>query len=111
MENVYRMSFPRKIDMFHVSEYMKEIEKYLKTPTVIFDLRETIDIHSSFMGFLLVIKNRVERNGGRLQVEMSPYIRRVMDMLGMADYFVYDCADPLGNEDPGQAEEPAPAVC
>lgn len=111
MENVFKMKFPQKIDMFQVPEYISQIERCLDASKIIFDLSETIDVHSSFMGFLLVIRKKIENKGGQLHVEMSPYLCRVMEMLGMADYFSPGCRVRPGSRDEDQTSDPARTGC
>ena len=79
--------FPKNIDFRIVPEYLNRINELQEKSTVIIDLRETERIHSSFIGFLIFIKQRFESKGGKIIIKISPAITKVFGMLNLLDHF------------------------
>ncbi len=79
--------FPKDINLYSVPEYMKKIDKINTKHTFIFDLIETEKIHSSFIGFLIFVKEKIENGGGRLILKISPSLQKTLNMMNIKDYF------------------------
>ncbi len=76
-ENQTVWRFPREIDFSLVSQYLKMMEKYNPDHILVFDLNDTEVVHSSFIGFLIHVKEKLEQDGVRLILETSPNIRKI----------------------------------
>lgn len=79
--------FPREIDFSLVSQYLKMMEKYNPDHVLVFDLNDTETIHSSFIGFLIHAKEKLEHDGVLLVLEMSPSLRKLMTRMKLSEYF------------------------
>ena len=80
-------TFPEKIDFVFISEYMKRIEGVSFSEKLHFDLSETENVHSSFIGFLIFVKQMVEKNCGVLILEISSSLKKLFVMLNIYEYF------------------------
>lgn len=87
MTHINLISFPRVIDFTIAATYIEEISKDLSSGDVIFDLRSTEVINSSFIGLLIHIKDIQKHRGGRLIVKMSPSIEKTLRRLNLFEYF------------------------
>ena len=62
--------------------------KNIKTREVVtFDLTKTVNIHSSFIGFLIHAKHHINKNGGRLVLLLSLTVEKILIMLNIIEYF------------------------
>lgn len=82
--------FPEKIEFGAAYEYLKKIEHIKGACTVHMDLLETDVVHSSFIGLLIVIKQKLDFHGGKLVLELSPSIKRIFNMMNILDYLDSD---------------------
>ena len=87
MNDIHTWTFPESISFEDVPDFMDKFNCLDSRDRLLFDLRETKRIHSSFIGFLLHIKNRINRNGGSLTIHVSEHVERVLDMLELIDHF------------------------
>jgi hypothetical protein len=79
--------FPPVIDYYHVSGYLIEFDRVPGSGVIVFDLKKTEYIHASFIGFMIICKEKIEKSGGRLILEMSSYFQKRISLLGMGEYF------------------------
>ncbi|MBN1498033.1 MAG: STAS domain-containing protein [Spirochaetes bacterium] len=79
--------FPAVIDICLVSLYMSVFDRLAHNERMVFDMNDIEDIHSSFIGFLVFCKERLGKNGGHLDLELSPYLQHTLTFLGMGEYF------------------------
>lgn len=87
MEKAPVWKFPSVIDICHVSLYMSVFNRLVHNGRIVFDMKDTEDIHSSFIGFLVFCKERLGKGGGQLVLEPSPYLKQTFTFLGMGEYF------------------------
>jgi hypothetical protein len=87
MKSTYTWRFPSIIGLFAVPRYLRILDHAFDIDTVIFDMTRTTDIHSAFIGFLILAMERLNMEGKKLEFRMSPYIRKTITMHGMNDYF------------------------
>jgi hypothetical protein len=87
MEGSIHMSFPKQIGFLDVAELMEKFGQIDPGLSVVFDLSETQDIHSSFLGFLLHAKNTISRQNGSLVLLLSYTIEKILFMVNLMDYF------------------------
>jgi len=80
------MTFPRMIDFSVAAHYIQAIEK-APGRTLVFDLEATEIIHSSFIGFMIHVKEEMENSGGRLIVKLSPSLEKTFRRLNLGEYF------------------------
>ena len=80
-------TFPSIIDFSIAAEYLRIMEKGLPGETLVLDLEATEVIHSSFIGFLIHVKENLEDRGGVLALKSSPALRKTLKRLNLDDYF------------------------
>lgn len=79
--------FPRNINIEDVSEYVGHLKAMECDDILIFDLRNTVKIHSSFIGFLIHAKHHINKCGGKLVLHVSLTVEKILIMLNIFDYF------------------------
>jgi hypothetical protein len=87
MDDYKSWNFPKSISMEQVSSYVDQLKYVKPVETVTFDLSKTVNVHSSFIGFLLHAKQNIERNGGKLELILSLTLEKILIMLNIIDYF------------------------
>lgn len=81
--------FPENIGFDQVNDYLRIFEKLDCNETITFDLTETENIHSSFIGFLIHARRRIDKESGKLMLLVSPSIEKIFTMLNLNDYWDY----------------------
>ena len=71
--------------------YVKNFEEASCNRSIIFDLSRTKNLHSSFIGFLINAKQRTEKEGGRLQLYISPELEKIFAKKDLINYLPYNC--------------------
>lgn len=94
MDDKVAWSFPPRISLDEVPGYLEKLKGMDMTGTVYFDLTDTVTIHSSFIGFLIHAKHTIRNNGGRLVLELSSTIEKILARLNIADFFTPDNTAP-----------------
>jgi anti-anti-sigma regulatory factor len=79
--------FPKSVNIEEVSEYVESLKNIKSRDAVTFDLSKTVNIHSSFIGFLIHAKHHINKNGGRLVLLLSLTVEKVLIMLNIIEYF------------------------
>jgi anti-anti-sigma regulatory factor len=79
--------FPKSVNIEEVSEYVESLKNIKSRDVVTFDLSKTVNIHSSFIGFLIHAKHHINKNGGRLVLLLSLTVEKVLIMLNIIEYF------------------------
>jgi hypothetical protein len=79
--------FPESIDYSRVTEYLLEFDKLPNQHVIMYDLVETEHVHPSFIGFLIISKEKLENRGGKLVLKLSAYLKNSVDVLGLDEYF------------------------
>jgi hypothetical protein len=87
MEDKKIWAFPKNISIEQVSSYVEQLRYINPGETVNFDLSKTVNIHSSFIGFLLHAKQNIGRNGGKLVLVLSLTLEKILIMLNIINYF------------------------
>lgn len=87
MDDYKAWYFPKSISIEQVSSYVDQLKYVEPVETVTFDLSKTVNIHSSFIGFLLHAKQNIEKNGGKLVLILSLTLEKILIMLNIIDYF------------------------
>lgn len=91
----YRVcEFPINISIEKVSEYDDQLKQIQSDEVITFDLRKTVKIHSSFIGFLIHAKHHINKNGGKLVLLLSSTIEKILIMLNIIDHFSSDIITP-----------------
>jgi anti-anti-sigma regulatory factor len=83
--------FPENIEFEEVTNYLKKFDKMSHNLPITFDLSETENIHSSFIGFLIHAKRKIDNEKGKLVLIISPSLEKIFTMLNMNNYWVYTC--------------------
>ncbi len=81
-------SFPREINFESASGYLGRLHDVDFCGDYAFDLSSTVDVHSSFIGFLIDFKRTVEAKGGDFRIKLSPALDHLFFQLDLHDYFV-----------------------
>ncbi|MCP4132984.1 MAG: hypothetical protein GY754_18610 [bacterium] len=87
LKNQKEWIFPARIGFENVSLYTEKLQLQSRDNNIIFDLRETVDIHSSFIGFLIIAKNTINKHENDLLLILSYSAARILKMLNILDYF------------------------
>jgi anti-anti-sigma regulatory factor len=80
-------TFPQEIEFWLVPDYLKKIEGSTFKNRIVFDLSETENVHSSFIGFLIFVKQSSEKHRGKLILKVSPSLKKLFAMLNVLEYF------------------------
>ena len=80
--------FPSNIEFEEVTNYLKKFEKLSHDKPITFDLSDTENIHSSFIGFLIHAKRKIEKENGELTLIISRPMEKIFSMLNLHDYWV-----------------------
>ena len=78
--------FPASIDFEKAAFYTKKYRDQANRSLYFFDLSDTKTMHTSFIGFLLTVKNDLERTGGRLILTTSREIEELFMKMKLTDY-------------------------
>jgi hypothetical protein len=84
-------SFPIDIAFEIVPVYVKNFEQASYDQRIIFDLSRTKSIHSSFIGFLINTKQKIDKLGGYLELNISPEIEKIFIEKGLIKFLSYNC--------------------
>jgi hypothetical protein len=87
MEEIIRWSFPENIKFEEVADYLDRFKHVDHRAKIVFDLQKTVNIHSSFIGFMINAKQLTVRNGGTLTLVLSYTTERILTMLNIIEYF------------------------
>ena len=79
--------FPSDIDFEKAANYTKKYREQQNRTLYFFDLSDTKTMHTSFIGFLLSVKNDLELTGGRLILNTSIEIEQLFTRMKLTDYF------------------------
>lgn len=81
-------TFPKDITFEDVSSFNARFEKEMKGKNVIFDLTDTVNMHSSFVGFLLHAKRHLTLRGNNLMLRTSFTVEKTLVLLNIMEYFI-----------------------
>ena len=83
-------SFPKDIafEMTHI--YSKKFEEMPFNQKISFDLSRTKNIHSSFIGFLIDAKQKIEKKGGSLELNISPELEKIFINKELNTFLIYN---------------------
>jgi len=79
--------FPVIIDFDKASMYIIEMKDLSDFDEIILDMTETARIHSSFIGFLIDLKNKSDSSGKKLVLKLSPYLENLLNKLDLYRHF------------------------
>lgn len=88
IKNERKWIFPDHIKFEEVPVYAERLKEQNLQGNIIFDLSETINIHSSFIGFLIHAKHNIEKKDGNLLLLLSSTVEKILIMLNIMDYFL-----------------------
>jgi anti-anti-sigma regulatory factor len=87
MEGIIKVTFPQHIGFMNVSEYMEKFREMDHDGAIVFDLSETVSVHSSFIGFLIHAKHTISKKSGKLTLLLSFTTEKLLVMLNIIDFF------------------------
>ena len=79
--------FPKHIDFEKSTNYLYRTCDIDFSANVIFDLTETENVHSSFIGFMIELRTKFENRGGTLIVNLSPDLERLFSRMSIYEHF------------------------
>ena len=79
--------FPEQIDFETTSSLYGRLVPLEYSTRMTFDLRETREVHSSFIGFLIDMKRKFDRNGGQFSLKLSPYMETLFEQTNLIKHF------------------------
>ncbi|MDY6969013.1 MAG: hypothetical protein SVR08_10235 [Spirochaetota bacterium] len=79
-------TFPQNIGFDMVPSYSMKFEKISHNETILFDLSKTESTHSSFIGFLIYAKQKMEISGGNLVFKISSPFEKLLNMLHLIEF-------------------------
>ncbi len=83
-------TFPEDIKFEDVSSFSDRLEREMGEKNIIFDLTSTLNMHSSFIGFLIHAKHLLAMNGNNLLLRISFTVEKILIMLNIMEYFTPD---------------------
>ena len=98
MEDYNVWVFPRSITIEEVSEYVERLKKLKIDEVITFDMSNTVNVHSSFIGFLLHAKHHINKNGGKLFLILSLTVEKILIMLNIIEYFSTDIVTSISKK-------------
>jgi len=87
MDDTNLWIFPQNIGFKDTASYMERLETLKEDCAITFDLRQTVTIHSSFIGFLIHAKIQANIKHCRLSMLLSMTVERILIMLNVIDFF------------------------
>ena len=85
--NTSEWKFPDFIGFQSTSDYLNKIKNVENHDIIVFDLSDTNGFHSSFLGFLLDMKQRTDDNGGQLVLKLSPPLTQFLENVNLLQHF------------------------
>ncbi|MBN2158706.1 MAG: hypothetical protein JW807_04870 [Spirochaetes bacterium] len=95
MEDYRTWEFNKSISIEEVADYVDRLNHVGQNEEITFDLTRTVNIHSSFIGFLLHAKHHINKNGGKLVLILSLTVEKILVMLNIFDYFSADIVSSI----------------
>ncbi len=82
--------FPESISFDKAAEFVERLNENKDSMNLVFDLSSTINIHSSFIGFLIHAKHHLNRRGVNLTLILSLTVEKLLILLNIIEYFSPD---------------------
>jgi anti-anti-sigma regulatory factor len=79
--------FPEHIDFETASNYFGRMVRFNYDERIVFDLSQTREVHSSFIGFLIDMKRRTEKEGGDFVLRLSPSMESFFSQTNLINHF------------------------
>lgn len=79
--------FPASIDFEKTALYTKKYRDQKDNEIYFFDLSGTRSLHTAFLGFLITVKQDLEKKGGRLILTTSREIEDLFKKMKITDFF------------------------
>jgi|APHig6443717817_1056837.scaffolds.fasta_scaffold72984_2 anti-anti-sigma regulatory factor len=79
--------FPASIDFEKTALYTKKYRDQKTNEIYFFDLSGTSSLHTAFLGFLITVKQDLEKKGGRLILTTSQEIDALFNKMKITDFF------------------------
>jgi len=89
LNNERTWTFPKEISLEEVPRYSRLLDKCEYNEFISFDLTNTINVHSSFIGFLLHAKNHISSRGGDLYIYPSQAVTKIINLMQLRDYLLH----------------------
>lgn len=86
-------TFPETISYENVPGYLSFYMEQKGFSEFIFDLSRTITLHSSFIGFLIHIKQQSHKKNISIKLILSPTAGQILKMLDLHDFLTSDLVE------------------
>jgi len=83
-------TFPRSITFESTSSYSIRFGDVDLKGHFVFDLSNTDEVHSSFIGFLLDMKRKIENQGGSFRLQLSTSLDYLFYQLNLQEHFILE---------------------
>ena len=80
--------FPKQIDFETASNYFNKMGRFDYSGELTFDLSNTEEVHSAFIGFLMDLKQRYDNHGGSFTLKLSSSLEHLLRQIELRDFFV-----------------------
>ena len=90
-----RWVFPRNISFESVAEYNQLFESLQHPADLTFDLTQTENMHSSYIGFLIHAKHSLNKKGASLSLILSFTAEKILTMLNIVEHFSADISGAI----------------
>jgi hypothetical protein len=80
--------FPEQVGFEATTSYLYQLRSIDLSRVITFDLSDTDMVHSSFIGFMIDLKEKVLRNGGVLEVIFSQELRKQFSRMNLYSHFI-----------------------
>ncbi len=81
-----KWTFPEKISFTDAYTYYSKIESDRHIPEVLLDCTRISEIHASFLGFLITLREKVQKSNGILLLNCSEYMDKILHEKDLCDY-------------------------
>ena len=80
--------FPDKIEINDIHCYTEKLKSLDMSEMIRFDLKKTLNVHASFIGFLIMAKSQAEKKGCGLHLDISDELDNLFLMLKLKEYLL-----------------------
>lgn len=87
--------FPESIKLEVVPFYSTIFDKRTKDSTIYFDLSQTREVHTAFVGFLIHCKHLADENKQKIVITTSPELKQTLTMLEADKYLLTEPVDTI----------------
>jgi hypothetical protein len=84
-----KVRLPKKINIRTLSTISNKIETIKHCKNIEFDMSNTTYVHVSFIGYLLNLKNKIDKQEKKLILNFSKELKILLKSLNVLDFFLF----------------------